>query len=132
MEERFSNLGRLRSGLARRAFLPPADVVRTDDPPAVTVVCDLAGVDPGEIRLAISEGVLTIAGVRRRPPVRIGHYQQVELDYGPFERHIPVGGDVAEKGAEATYDRGLLTVRLPLERRPSAAATVYIAVVRQP
>ncbi len=132
MEELFSDLGRARPvARRRRAFRPPADVFRTDDPPTVTVVCELAGVDPAEIHLEISDGVLTIAGVRRRPPSESVHYQQVELDYGPFERLIGVGGDVDGNRAEAVYDRGILTVRLPLEAKREQPVTLYVAVVRQ-
>ena len=131
MEELFSGIGRHRSGVARRAFRPPADVFRTDDPSVVTVVCDLAGVEPDDIRLAIANGILTIAGVRRRPPAGSVHSQQVELDYGAFERRIDVGDDIHGDDAEAVYDRGILTVRLPVEPRPSPPVTLYITVVRQ-
>ena len=119
MEELFSGVGRMRAGARRRGFRPAVDVSRTVDPPLVTVVCDVAGVDPADIQLALSDGVLTITGIRRRPAADRVQYQQVELDYGPFERRIPVGDDIAADGSEATYDRGLLTVVLPVLRRTS-------------
>ncbi len=133
MEELFPDLRRVRAGTGRRGFRPPVDVYRTGDPATVTVVCDLAGVDPDDLRLALSDGVLVIAGTRRRQATDRAQYQQVELDYGPFERRISVGNDIAESGAEASYDRGLLTVRLQaIPRQSSAPVRFYIAVVRQP
>ena len=133
MEELFSGIGRMRAGARRRGFRPAVDVSRTVDPPLVTVVCDVAGVDPADIQLSLSDGVLTITGIRRRPAADRVQYQQVELDYGPFERRIPVGDDIAADGSEATYERGLLTVVLPVARRASTMPrTLYIAVVRQP
>jgi HSP20 family protein len=96
-------------------------------------VCDVAGVDPADIRLSLSDGVLTITGIRRRPAAGRVQYQRVEVDYGPFERRIPVGDDIAADGNEATYDRGLLTIALPVLRQASATpVTLYIAVVRKP
>jgi HSP20 family protein len=132
MEDLFSDLwqGRRLVG-PRRAFRPAADVYRTDDPPIVTVVCDLAGVDPDDIELSVANGILSIAGMRRRPAAEQAVYHQIELDYGPFERHVPIGEEVDSGGAEAWYDRGLLTVRLPLVKRASRPAKVLIAVVRQ-
>jgi len=127
----FAELGRVRAGPLRRGFRPPVDVYRTESPATVTVLCDVSGVDPAGLRLALADGILTIAGIRRRPAAVQARYQRVEIDYGPFERHIAVGDDIAVEGAEATYDRGLLTVRLPVEERePSPPATLYIAVVR--
>jgi HSP20 family protein len=131
-EELFADVVRRRRGGARRGFLPAVDVFRTDDPPAVVVVADLAGIDPSELELALSEGTLTITGVRRRPDVGRAFYQQIELDYGPFERRVALGDVVDPAGAEAVYDRGLLTVRLPVVARPAAPVRVLIAVTRRP
>ena len=36
-----------------------------------------------------ADRVLVVAGVRRRPPLR-GRYQQMEIEYGPFQRRIPL------------------------------------------
>ena len=50
MEELFADLCQVPRLVARRAgFRPALDVYRTDDPPAVTVVVELAGIDPDEV-----------------------------------------------------------------------------------
>ena len=66
MEELFSDLwqGRRLAGV-RRAFRPAVDVYRTDVPPAVTVVCDLARVAPRAGALSVSRGGRSITGGRR-------------------------------------------------------------------
>ncbi|MCC6224672.1 MAG: Hsp20/alpha crystallin family protein [Thermoleophilia bacterium] len=132
MEELFSELwqGRRLAG-ARRAFRPAVDVYRTDDPPAVTVVCDLAGVDPADVELSVADGVLSITGVRRRQAAERVVYHQIELDHGPFERHVPIGEEAQAADAEAAFDRGLLVVTLPLRREPERPAAVPIRVVRR-
>ena len=133
MEELFADLwqGRRLVG-PRRAFRPAVDVYRTESPPVVTVVCDLAGVDPDDVELSVANGILSITGIRRRPAAEQAVYQQIELDYGPFERRLPIGEEVDTDAAEASYDRGLLTIRLPLVKQAGGPAKVLIAVVRRP
>ena len=47
LEELFADLWQVpRFAGLRRGFRPHVDCYRTDDPPAVTVVVDLAGIDP--------------------------------------------------------------------------------------
>ena len=57
MEELFADLCQVPRLVARRAgFRPALDVYRTDDPPAVTVVVELAGIDPDEVDAAVVDG----------------------------------------------------------------------------
>lgn len=130
MDEVFSDLARSGRRVARHGFRPAVDVFRTGEPPEVVVIVDLAGVDPDDIELTLADGILSIAGLRRRRPARSAVYQHMELDDGPFERRVVVGEDVDPAGAAASYDRGLLTIRLPVLAAPPAPVHVVIAVVR--
>src|SRR3989442_15400553 len=69
----------------RRGDRPEVDVYRTGNPPALTVVVELPGVDPAEAQVIASTQALLVAGERRRPK-DCGQYQQLEIDYGPFQR----------------------------------------------
>src|SRR5215475_2853078 len=60
--------------------------------------------------------VLVVAGERCRPTLS-GRYQQMELEYGPFQRRISLAEPVDTAAAEARYERGLLTVELPIAAR---------------
>ena len=111
----------------RRGYRPQVDVFRTDDPAALTVQVELPGVDPGSVELMASSRALLIVGERRRPKDS-GHYQQMELDYGPFQRQITLAEDIDPEGASATYERGILTVRLPVAPRPAPRENVTIVV----
>jgi HSP20 family protein len=111
----------------RRGYRPQVDVFRTDDPPTLIVQIELPGVDPGDVRLVASPQALLIAGERRRPK-DCGHYQQMEIDYGPFQRQITLSDDVDPEGASATYERGILSVRLPVTPRPAPRESVSIVV----
>jgi HSP20 family protein len=126
MEELFADLCQVpRLVGSRRGFRPAVDVYRSESPPALTVAVELAGVDPQAIELAFSEGRLVVRGVRRRSTgeQRVVH---MEIDYGPFERHIAVSEPVDAEAAEATYSNGLLVVTLPIRERASRPLRVEI------
>jgi HSP20 family protein len=111
----------------RRGYHPQVDVYRSDDPPTLTVLMELPGVDPDDVQLIASPQALLIAGERRRPK-DCGHYQQMEIDYGPFQRKITLAENIDPEAAAATYERGILTVRLPIAPRPAPRESVSIVV----
>ena len=111
----------------RRGYRPQVDVFRSDDPPALTVQVELPGVDPEDVQLIASPQALLIAGERRRPKDG-GHYQQMEIDYGPFQRHITLAENIDPDDASATYERGMLTIRLPIAPQPTPRESVSITV----
>ena len=127
MEELFADLCQVpRLVASRRGFRPRVDVFRTEEPAAITVVVELAGIDPDEIDLAVAEGVLVIRGRRQRTSGHGRTYQHMEIDYGPFERQIAVGEPIDSEAAEATYERGLLSIRLPVAERPAGPVRVNV------
>jgi HSP20 family protein len=120
LEELFADLWQVPgfAGL-RRGFRPHVDCYRSEEPQTVTVVVELPGVEPEDVSVEVSERTVLISGDRRRPPlVRRVSYRQMEIEYGPFQRRVALAEDVDPAAAEATYERGLLTVVLPLARKP--------------
>jgi HSP20 family protein len=133
IDELFADLWQIPRFAGRgRGFRPQVDCVRSEDPPQVTVVVDLAGVDPDDVEVVLAGRELVIAGERRRPPLDAGRYQQMELDYGPFRREISLGDEVDGDRAEARYERGLLVVTVPLAERPPPRERVAIHVRTRP
>ena len=55
-----------------------------------------------------------ISGDRPRPKVGGGVYQQLEIEYGPFRRLIRLPEDVDPELATAEFDRGMVTVTMPV------------------
>ncbi|MEZ5100436.1 MAG: Hsp20/alpha crystallin family protein [Thermoleophilia bacterium] len=131
LENAFSELWHTpRLARRRRGWAPAVDVIRTESPASVTVLADLAGVDPGDVRLSFAEGVLSISGIRR-PVVGEGsghRYEQMEIDYGPFERRVPIGDGVDVDAVQATYRAGMLSIVLPVAARPVETFRVVIAI----
>ena len=111
----------------RRGFRPQVDCIRSEDPPALHVVVELPGVEPSELQVVAADRVLVVAGVRRRPPLR-GRYQQMEIEYGPFQRRIPLDEPVDTVAATARYEHGMLTVVLPIAAKPPQVERVAITI----
>jgi HSP20 family protein len=132
IEELFADLWQVpRFAGLRHGFRPNVDCFHTDDPHALTVVAELPGVDPRSIQVAAGERVLLIAGERPRPRVRGQVYQQMEIEYGTFQRQIRLAEDVDPSEASATFENGVLTIVLPVVDHAPAAGRVTIEVWRQ-
>lgn len=120
LEELFSDLWQVPGFVGlRRGFRPHVDCYRSDDPPAVTVVVDLAGVEPDEVEIVVAEQAILLTGERKRhaPNCRVS-YRQMEIEYGAFRRRIALADAVDPDAAHATYENGLLTVVMPLAEQP--------------
>jgi HSP20 family protein len=131
IEELFRDLWQVPRYVGSGArFRPLVDCFRTEDPPTLTVVAELAGVDPESLRIEVHERELVIAGERRRPHGPPRRYQQMEIEYGAFERHVTLAEPVDVDAAEASYEAGLLTVTLPEAGRATPVAATVAIVVR--
>ena len=127
LEDLFAELWQLPSFTARRGFRPQVDCYRSDDPPAVTVVVDLPGIEPDDVEITLTERTVNIVGERRRPQreTRLS-YRQMELEYGPFQRRVSLAEDVDPDCAEAHYERGQLTIVMPLARKPAVGRVLIV------
>jgi HSP20 family protein len=131
IEELFADLWQVPrfSGL-RHGFRPNLDCFHTDDPHALTVVVELPGVAPESVRVVVGERVIAIAGERTRPQVPGRVYQQMEIEYGAFERQVRLVEDVDPERARARFEAGVLTIELPVVDQPPAVGRIAIVVER--
>jgi len=113
----------------RRGFRPNVDCFYADESNELTVVVEVPGVDPESLSLVVGERVLVTAGERRRPKVD-GYvsYQQMEIEYGPFQRQVRLPKNVDPQRAHARYENGIVTVTLPVTDRPGPRGRVSIEV----
>jgi HSP20 family protein len=129
IEELFADLWQVpRFAGMRRGFRPNVDSFHTDDPHELTVVVEVPGVDPASLTIVVSERTLLIAGerARRRSDGRV--YQQMEIEYGPFQRQIRLAEDVDPEKAQARYEHGIVTISLPVTAKPAPGQRHTIAV----
>jgi HSP20 family protein len=132
IEELFADLWQVpRFSGMRHGFRPNVDCFHTDDPPGLTVVVELPGVDPDSLALVVGEQALVIAGERPRPRSDGRVYEQMEIEYGPFQRQVRLPKDVDPEGAHARYERGMVTITLPVTETARPRGRITIEVERR-
>ncbi|MGH2349735.1 MAG: Hsp20/alpha crystallin family protein [bacterium] len=91
---------------------PAVEVFDTDHD--VVVRAELPGIDPKDVEITVTEGVLTIKGQAKQLHEEKGqNYFRRELRYGAFSRSLALPGGVQGDQAKATYRNGILEVRVP-------------------
>jgi HSP20 family protein len=129
IEELFADLWQVPrfSGL-RHGFRPNVDCFHTDDPHVLTIVVELPGVDPQSVRIVVGEREVLIAGERTRPRMPGRVYQQMEIEYGTFQRRVGLTEHVDPERANAQFELGVLTIELPVAEHEQAPARGRVAI----
>jgi|SRR5450759_1858522 HSP20 family protein len=133
VERFFEHLGRWKRPVFffEKAWQPLCDVSETPD--EVIVVIELAGVEPGNVNIAIEENLLVITGIRREPPTAARRlYHRMEISYGTFERRLPLPGRVEAASSKARYSEGFLEVRLSKASKEPSKEVEIDVTTRKP
>jgi HSP20 family protein len=103
------------NGTTTRPAVMPMDAYRAAD--QFVVHFDLPGVDPSSIDLNVEHNVLTVKA-ERLPTYRddIG-LQVAERPRGVFSRQLFLGDTLDPDRVEASYDTGVLTLRIPIAEK---------------
>jgi HSP20 family protein len=119
----FANLPALAS---LRPFFDP-HLMRLEDETkegVYEVRAELPGVDPlDDIEVTVRDGQLTIKAERNQTSESNGHS---EFSYGSFVRTVALPAGADEDEIHATYDRGILTVSVPLSEDQPAEKHVEV------
>ena len=110
----------VRQPYRRRGYRPAADAYFEEDTREIVVRFELTGLAMDDIELLVDRRELVVRGERAFPTREGRVYQQVEMDYGPFERRVRLMVDVDPEVTTATYEAGVLEVRLTLTARDAA------------
>ncbi|HEY0637565.1 MAG TPA: Hsp20/alpha crystallin family protein [Pseudonocardiaceae bacterium] len=114
----FRELDRLTQqvfGTWSRPTAMPMDAYRSGD--EFVVAFDLPGVEPDAIELHVERNVLTVKA-ERRPTAREGVEMQVaERPLGAFSRQLFLGDTLDTENINASYEAGVLTLRIPVAER---------------
>lgn len=88
------------------------DVFQTKD--KVVIKAPIAGVNPNDLDIAISDDVVTIKGDRvDESVVEKEHYYVQECFWGSFSRSVILPTSTIAEKAEATLKNGVLTIEIP-------------------
>jgi HSP20 family protein len=119
MNRLFNTLFEPSAGAVMRRWSPAMDVVETED--NYVLRADLPGVSEGDVKIELDDNVLTISGERKsaHKEAKEGYYR-VERAYGSFSRTLKLPEGVDADSISASFDRGVLEVRVPKpeQRKP--------------
>lgn len=105
----------------RHASGLPTAVDLVESGAAYEVSAELPGMDEKDVKVEVQNGMLRIAGEKREDKTeeRKDYYLR-ERHFGAFERSFVLPEDVDAAHIEASFRKGVLTVKLP--RKPEARA----------
>ena len=89
------------------------------------VRAEIPGVDPAkDIDITVQDGLFTIKAVRSQT---VESHGRSEFRYGAFARSLPLPAGANVDDIRATYDKGILTVSVPVPNGVSAAKHIEVA-----
>jgi len=99
-------------GTTARPAVMPMDAYR--DGHSYVVQLDIPGVDPSSIDLDVERNVLTVKAERALSSPDGAEFQVAERPRGVFSRQLFLGDALDADQIEASYDAGVLTLRVPI------------------
>ncbi|WP_406727354.1 Hsp20/alpha crystallin family protein [Streptomyces sp. GD-15H] len=99
-------------GSTGRPAAVPMDAYRAGDD--FIVHFDLPGIDPETIELAVERNVLDVRAERRSPVPEGTEPLVAERPTGTFTRRLLLGDSLDTERIDASYDVGVLTLRIPV------------------
>lgn len=103
----------------RTGWLAPAGVEALavdmyETPDAIVVKSAVPGIKPEELDISITGDTLTIKGeTKTEEEVKEANYLRRERRYGAFSRSLTIPVPVVADKAEAEFENGVLTLKLP-------------------
>jgi HSP20 family protein len=97
---------------APHRWAPAVDVLESDH--EIVLEAELPGMKKEDIDIELTGETLVLRGERKLEPVQRGEqFHRVERQYGPWQRTFQIDVPLDAGGVSASYDDGILTVRLP-------------------
>jgi HSP20 family protein len=105
---------RRKGAAAMMAWVPQVEVFERDN--QLVVRADLPGIPKEDVRVEITDGMLTIEGERRSEhEERRGNVYRSERIYGTFRRQLPLPEGVNVDDAKVNFRNGVLEVVIPAQ-----------------
>jgi HSP20 family protein len=112
----FGDMPNSGTGGPPRRWMPAMDLLETDDD--FVLRADLPGMTESDVNVELEDNVLTISGERKseQEEKREGFYR-VERAFGSFSRSLTLPQGVDPDAVNASFDKGVLEVRVPKPER---------------
>jgi HSP20 family protein len=104
-----------QNGTWSRPAVMPMDAYREGE--QFVVHFDLPGVDPSTVDLNVERNVLTVKAERTHSYGDNVELQVAERPRGVFSRQLFLGETLNTDNIQATYDAGVLTLRIPIAEK---------------
>lgn len=112
-------------GLAE-GYMPRVDVTENDK--EIIVSAELPGMDEKNVNVSVAKDTLIIEGEKKEEQEEKGkNSYSLERTWGSFSRAIPIPMEVDANKIDATFKKGVLTVKLP-KTRESLSESRHIKV----
>lgn len=113
----FTELDRLAGqvwnrGVGSGISFMPMDAYRSGD--CYVVHFDLPGIDPESVDLTVEDNVLSVSAQRSWQPEDGAQVLFAERPQGSFTRKLQLGEGLDSEHIDASCDKGVLTVRIPV------------------
>ena len=96
------------------------------DADAYVVRAEVPGVDPAkDVKVSVADGRLTVHVERTEERIDKAH---TEFHYGTFARSVQLPQGAQEDRITATYDHGILTIRVPMASPPATGREIPVKV----
>jgi HSP20 family protein len=124
---RMGTRGEAHGEVSSVAWMPKIDVKAEGDD--VVIRAELPGIDPAEVDVEVTDGVLTIKGERAAEEEREGEGWLIrESSYGSFERSMVLPEGVDDASISADYKDGILELHVPKALEAAKPKTTKIAI----
>lgn len=109
--------------------VPAFPVEEYQDGSSMVIRAELPNINPDQdLDVTVSDGVLHIKGERReKTEHKARHGYRSEFRYGSFTREIPLPPGSSQDDVTATYNDGVLEVRVPVPESGSTSTKVPIS-----
>ncbi len=96
-------------------FTPPIDIY--EGPDGLVLEADIPGATESDVQIEVEENVLTLRAKVARPESSGMRALHQEYGIGDFERSFILSDEVVRDEISASFDNGVLTLRLPKAER---------------
>ena len=106
---------------------PLVDILEAED--RLVIKVELAGVEKNDINISLEKNCLYISGKRKEIlPPDVKCYHQMEINYGEFERILPLKDGITKSSIEAKFGNGFLTIIIHNKPRENGKRSIKVDV----